>query len=157
MNPIYAIDPGNEKSAIIVYRDGNIIQKEILPNLEILGILPRDYCSDGILIIEMVACYGMPVGKTIFETCVWIGRFIEAFYNDYLLVYRKDIKLHLCNSVRAKDTNIRQALIDKYGPPGTKKNPGKTYGISNDLWSALAILTYYIETEGKDDRSKEIS
>jgi hypothetical protein len=41
--------------------------------------------------------------------------------------------------MKAKDANIRQALIDKIGPQGTKKDPGPTYGISKDVWSALAI------------------
>jgi hypothetical protein len=40
---------------------------------------------------------------------------------------------------RAKDQNIRQALIDRLGPPGTKKNPGPTYGVTSHMWSALAV------------------
>ncbi|MGH7470493.1 MAG: hypothetical protein ACRENP_21315 [Longimicrobiales bacterium] len=47
--------------------------------------------------------------------------------------------MHLCKNPKAKDQNIRQALIDLLGAPGTKKNPGPTYGISGDAWSALAI------------------
>jgi hypothetical protein len=58
----------------------------------------------------------------VFETCVWIGRFIEAWarFADVLshgprLVYRKDVKLRLCGTVKAKDPNVRQALLDLYG------------------------------------------
>jgi hypothetical protein len=57
-------------------------------------------------------------------------------------VFRKDIKLHLCNSPRAKDANVRQALIDRIGPQGTKKNQGPTYGIKSHQWAALAVAVY---------------
>ena len=96
----------------------------------------------------MISCYGMPVGQETFMTVLWIGAFFAIAEDVGLtakLVYRRDIKLHLCNSTRAKDTNIRQSLIDRYGKPGTKKNPGKTYGFKKDMWSALAVGTCYIE------------
>ena len=52
-----------------------------------------------------------------------------------------------CNSAAAKDTNIRQALIDHYGGSkaeaiGVKAKPGPLYGIKADEWSALAIALY---------------
>ena len=74
----------------------------------------------------MVASYGMPVGKEVFETCVWIGRFKElAIMNNKEVeyIYRKDEKMNICYSMRAKDSNIRQALIDRFGEVGTKKKP----------------------------------
>ena len=58
------------------------------------------------------------------------------------LCYRKDIKLHLCGTTKARDPNVRQALIDRLGKPGTKKNPGPTYGVSSHAWSALAVAVY---------------
>ena len=78
------------------------------------------------LVIEMVASYGMPVGETVFETCVWIGKFMQIAEDrkkKVNKVYRKDEKMNICNSMKAKDSNIRQALIDRFGEVGTKKNP----------------------------------
>ena len=106
-------------------------------------------------VIEMIASYGMAVGQSIFDTCVWIGRFIEVSYT-YDLIYRKDVKMCLCGSMRAKDANIRQALIDKFGKPGTIKAPNLIYGETNrvedkmkaDLWSALAVaITWTWQTQ----------
>ena len=58
------------------------------------------------------------------------------------MVYRRDVKMWLCGTPRAKDPNIAQALRDKYGDPGTKKNPGKIYGVKSHLWAALAVADY---------------
>lgn len=74
----------------------------------------------------MIASYGMAVGKDVFETCIWIGRFTELARLQNIeveYIYRKDEKINLCNSMKAKDSNIRQALIDRFGEVGTKKNP----------------------------------
>jgi hypothetical protein len=80
------------------------------------------------------------VGAEVFETCVWIGRFMEAYGAEHVhRITRGQIKTHLCHSMRAKDANIRQALIDRFGKPGTKRYPGALYGVSGDLWAALAV------------------
>lgn len=147
---LIAIDPGPEKSAVVRY-DGDIQSKAILSNGDMLLLLEGNVmlfegkvmAADS-LAIEMVASYGMAVGRTVFETCVWIGRFIEAWGGPWKYVYRKDVKIHLCNSMRAKDSNVRQALMDRYGSTrqkaiGIKKRPGPLYGFSKDMWSALAI------------------
>lgn len=85
-------------------------------------------CFDEVkFVIEMIASYGMPVGKEVFDTCVWIGRFAERMLrfqvNEVYYIYRKDEKMNICHSMKAKDSNIRQALIDRFGEVGTKKNP----------------------------------
>lgn len=149
---IIAIDPGPEQSAFIVWNGQVIMRRDTLDNgtvrLFLLDMRAGDADDERELAIEMVACYGMPVGKETFETCLWIGRFIECWQGTKkpTLVYRKDVKMHHCGNMRAKDANIRQSLIDKYGPPGTKKVPGITYGVSKHLWSAFAIATYVSET-----------
>jgi hypothetical protein len=93
----------------------------------------------------------MPVGAEVFETALWIGKFMHAWQRNsgkVELVYRQNIKLHFCHSARANDSNVRQALIDRFGKPGVKKNPGKLYGIHKDMWSALAIAIYFLDTKG---------
>jgi len=101
--------------------------------------------------IEMVASYGMAVGAPVFETCVQIGRFIEVAGPEAAgtvhLVFQKQTRMHLCGSMRAKETNIRQALLDRFGPVGTKKAPGPLYGVKSHIWSALAVAVTASETK----------
>lgn len=139
--PMIAIDPGTTQSAYVVFDGQQVIKCGIDDNENVRKAI--QYQGESYqLAVEMVACYGMPVGKEVFETCLWVGRFIEAFEGQHRLVYRKDVKLWLCGSMRAKDGNIRQALIDKYGAPGTKKEPGGTYGVKSHIWAALAVADY---------------
>ena len=148
---IMGIDPGTIESAFVVWDSVNheITEKQICPNEEVLDYLQySSWVRFDLLAIEMIESYGMAVGKETFETVLWIGRFIEAarhrnlvYSTEFQLVHRKVIKLHHCGSIRAKDKNIRQALIDKYGKPGTKKAQGKTYGLKSHLWQAFAAAT----------------
>jgi hypothetical protein len=147
MPRILAIDPGPVESAFVHY-DGAIGEVGKISN-EAMREKLYSYqyrLGPSVVVIEMIASYGMPVGVDVFETCVWIGRFMEIFGANYAhRITRGEVKMHLCHSMRAKDANIRQALIDKFGPPGTKKNPGKTYGISGDVWAALAVAVTYFD------------
>jgi len=140
---VFAIDPGDTQSAYLQWEDGHILDMAILPNDELLSILRLGVGIGTDYVVEGIASYGMPVGKTVFETCYMIGRILEI--TGATIVYRKDIKMHLCGTTRAKDSNIRQALIDRFGEPGTKKAPGLLYGVKKDIWSALAITMYYID------------
>ena len=142
---ILAIDPGSEKSAFVYYDtiDEIILLKGIVTNREMLLCVKAG--KDDHLAIEGMACHGRPVNKEVFETCLWIGRFIEASPNNHSLVYRRDVKLHFCGQARAKDGNIIQALKDRFGNKGTKKSPGFFYGFSADMWQAFAVGAYYCD------------
>lgn len=146
MTEFIAIDPGTEESALLTFdpaRESPILEAEILPNLYALDRIRESRTP---IVCEMVSSYGMPVGRDVFETVLWTGRFIEAAI-EFDLVYRKDVKLHICNSTRANDANIRQALLDlfprtgggKTPQVGTKGQPGPLYGIKTHLWAALAV------------------
>jgi hypothetical protein len=151
---ILAIDAGNTYSgvAIVELPEFRLVWFDKLPNEEIYDRI-KNYKIDEVA-LEMVACYGMPVGRDVFETCVWIGRFIEQLKDKKIsFVYRKDEKMCLCGSLKAKDSNIRQALINRYAKhdfktgKGTKKNPDVFYGVANDVWQAIAVAVTHYESE----------
>jgi hypothetical protein len=100
------------------------------------------------LVIEMIASYGLPVGKEIFGTCLWIGRFVQIACDRNVfpnLLYRSEVKLNLCRSLKAKDSNVIQALKDRFGDKGTIKNKGWFYGFSKDVWQAYAIAVTWTD------------
>lgn len=140
---ILAIDPGTTESGYVRFDGDRVWTCGVVGNETMLAWLDdTSHPAEGTtLAIEMIASYGMAVGREVFETCVWIGRFKQAWHDPEAvrLVYRKDVKLHLCGSPRAKDANIRAALIDMIGPAGTKKAPGPTYGVTKHAWAALAV------------------
>ena len=152
---ILAIDPGNTESgyAVIEMPDFRLIEFGKVKNENLAEVFRgRPGVTFDAVAIEMVACYGMPVGKDVFDTCVWIGRFVETLRcEDVYRIYRKNEKMCLCNNVSARDSNIRQALVNKYAKhdyklgKGTKKNPDTFYGVSKDVWQAIAVgVTFYI-------------
>lgn len=139
---ILSIDPGTDESGWVLFDNVRITASGVSPNETMLHQVKMEGYSDiDVLAIEMIASYGMPVGREVFETCVWIGRYVQAWRTPEAvrLVYRRDVKLHLCGTSKAKDANIRQALIDLLGPQGTKKAQGATYGVKSHAWAALGV------------------
>lgn len=148
---ILGIDPSNLHSAYLflqVYPEIKPLDFGIINNDKLIDLingnpnLPDD--ANIIVAIEGIQSFGMPVGKSVFDTCIVIGRLLQTCitntkYNDVYMLYRKDEKMCLCNSMKAKDSNIRHALMDIYGEVGVKKNQGFFYGFKKDCWSAMAI------------------
>ena len=145
---VMAIDPGNEQSAFVTVDSDNyhvIMQGKHENRNGIILLQETDY---QVVVIEAIASYGMAVGKEVFETCIWVGRFMQLALmlgKEVHLVYRKDVKLNLCDSPRAKDGNVIQALKDRFGDKGTKASPGFFYGFSKDVWQAYAVVVTWID------------
>lgn len=147
---ILAIDPGETESAYVVMDENyKPIEFAKVANEELIKIINWHSRCMWCFTIEMVASYGMSVGKEVFETVFWIGRFwheAEAMnYCNMKRIYRKDVKMDLCGQTKAKDSNIKQALIDRFGIVGTKKNPGWFYGFKADVWQAYALAVTYLD------------
>src|SRR3990172_6701412 len=151
---ITAIDPGPRQSAIVEYDGERVVSGWIAANDDMLAALRHSIGRE--LAIEWIECYGMKVGGDVFETCYWVGRFFEALSaagGNVTRITRRDVKLNLCGSIRAKDANVRQALIDQFPPTGggkvpqigTAKQPGPLYGVKTHLWSALAVAVTWVD------------
>jgi hypothetical protein len=150
---ILGIDPGPKKTALVM------VDHQMIPvafakveNESILQFFCQLDFFPELVGVECVACYGMAVGAEVFETAEWCGRIRESVSRQlddpYIYrVYRKQVKLNICGQPKAKDANIRQALIDRYPgigggkipQIGTKKEQGPLYGMHSDLWAALAV------------------
>lgn len=157
---IVGIDPGPTRSAFVEWRDGDspngvIVRHAILPNAEMrdwLLAFENLQIHGAVLAVEMVQSFGMAVGAEVFETVYWIGRFCECWPESHARIYRMWVKTHLCKSAKANDSNIRQAIIDRFGGKeaaiGNKRRPGPLYGIKGDEWSALAVALTYADQHG---------
>lgn len=160
---LLAIDPGSEESGYVVYDPGAraILEHGIAANDVLLARCwkERDPAEQHHLAIEMVDVFGM-AGRTVFQTCVWIGRFIEAWgAADYTTVTRHDVKMHLCHTKKSDDSSVRAALIARWGGEsvaigGKGRGPTKTprgplHGVASHAWSALAVAVTWSDTRSR--------
>jgi predicted transcriptional regulator len=136
---LLAIDPGTKESGWVVLDDDKIVDSGVWPNSHILGKIREQIRQYGAIAIERFEARGMAISDDSVETILWTGRFIETALGRAELVKRSRVKLHLCGTTQAKDPNVRQALIDIFGPKGTKAAPGGTYGVSKHAWAALGV------------------
>jgi hypothetical protein len=167
---VAAIDPGPETHGLCLAQFDEFDLPRSVPAFTFFSDIETntvkseiaEFCSevgsDIVIACEYIACFGMAVGASVFETAYnvggfreWVSREIGApadFDRIWFPVYRLKVKIALCGQARAKDANISQALRDQYGQTGTKKNPGPLYGCHGHAWSALAIAEYTRRTYG---------
>jgi len=150
---LLCIDPGTTESGVVLYDGEKVVEAESSWNNE--GLLHSTiFTRADHLAVEKIVSYGMNIGQSTIDTCVWIGRFVQAFSGQSTLISRRDVKLFLCDSMRAKDKNVRQAILDRFPPIGggktpqigTKSRKGPLYGISSHSWAALAVGITWFES-----------
>jgi hypothetical protein len=155
---IFAIDPGPTHSAMVLFDDCE--RKVVLSEAQathdtVMFMLAHDGIDKENLTVacEGLQCFGMAVGKETFETGYNIGEIRHLCKTQdiaFQLVFRGQVKQFLCHSAKAKDGNIRQAILDSFPATGggatpqvgTKKAPGPLLGVSSHSWSALAVALY---------------
>lgn len=139
---ILGIDPGPKESAFCVWDGEKIIGANKILNEFIFTQITNT--GEGVTVaVEHLQCFGMGVGREVFETAYWIGEYRRDCYLKrvkFLPVTRLEVKQHFCHNARATDSNIRYALEDRFGKKGTKKAPGLMYPlVGSDMRSAFAI------------------
>ena len=168
---ILAVDPGTNQSALVSYEvdlcsvdRGKFIGALTMPNdkllveLRTLGEQVRQRGAREIkLVIEKPVSYGMPVGAEIFDTCIWIGRFIQVWPRVVDLIGRKSAVREICQDPRGRDTNVRAGLIEFFGGKdvacGTKDVCGPLHDVHGDEWAALAVAVGWSEIKRREFRT----
>jgi hypothetical protein len=145
---IIGIDPGPTQSAFVLFDGERVWNPNTVANDVLISVIPFPSHADPnvIVAVEHLQCFGLAVGAETFETAYFIGEIRRACrYREvsFEKVMRSEVKMNLCHSMRAKDANIRQAILDRFGgrenAVGRKKSPGPLYGVSGHVWSALAV------------------
>lgn len=161
---ILAIDPGSEQSAWLWLEAGHLkliggtadgvpihcfgidTNQDLLASLRVGGLPNGILGTPDVVVIEKVESYGMAVGREIFDTVHWSGRFTEAAFGTPVhQLLRRAVKVAICHDTKAKDANIRAALIDRFGGPEAIRKGGPLYGVAKDVWSALAVAVSYAD------------
>lgn len=163
------IDPGPRESGVVVWhkcpKASEILYRKVTENEWVVGAcllgdgldVPRRCCPEGkaVVVIEEIVLY-QRVSMDVRDTLIWTGRFVEGierFRRETdpapVFIPVSQINRHLCPGVRSPgDSGIRAALIDRLGPPGTKKNPNPiTYGLKSHLWRALALIVVEMDRD----------
>ena len=181
---ILAIDPGMALSAYVAMTDEyGIISKAKCKNQDVLCLINEGAFTD--VVIECMEPRTLNIkkpgdgkqlppqriGDETYETCYWIGRFMEAAIRrgmDVHRVYRSEERRRIIPSKRnglpplappvpkSPDAQIRRALIarfarhDRINGKGNAKQRDVFYGFSADVWNAFAVGVVFL------DRKREV-
>jgi hypothetical protein len=150
---LLAIDTGTRDSAYAVvdtetYR---IIESKKVPNAQLMTVVRKGYYD--MCVVEMFSSYGNRSGTEVFDAIVMVGQVKEACATREVsctLIKRKEVKMHICNSMSAKDADVIMALKDRFGEKGTKDSPGWFFGMKSDGWQAYGLAVTFLDLYVKE-------
>jgi len=146
MTVVFAIDPGPVVSGWVLYNteDERVLAAGVESNGEVLWRVGMSTAQA--MLCERFEARGMPLGDSSITTIYWSGRFHQAWDGPAHFIRRRDVKLHLCGTARAKDSNVNAAIWDRFSggkgmraAKGTKAKPGPLYGVTSHALAALAV------------------
>lgn len=181
---LLAIDPGTTESAYVVMRgDYSPLSHAKVPNDQLLELIALGG-YDAVVIEHMEARTlnvgkkkDMPpqkIGKTTYDTCIWIGRFKQVAIQcgmDVHEVYRSEEKSRIIPTKKNRlpplpspvpdstDSKIRHGLIARFAKFDKKNGKGNAagkdtfYGFKADEWSAFAVGVVYLD-KARENSSK---
>jgi hypothetical protein len=107
------------------------------------------------LVIEDADARGMPAGHDLCALLRLLGQ-LQEICSGASFIKRSQVKLSLCGSSRATDTNVNAAVralicgfhdIDESQVKGTKRRPGPCHGMRSHCWPALAVILTHLEMQ----------
>ena len=144
---LIGIDPGPKASGVVLY-DGQtreVLEAHKAMDLDDLRQFVR--MNPAAVVCERTQA-GPPSTQVVLTTEV-VGRVQELCHwmqRPLYLYYRRDVLQALnCAKQGNKDSLVRQACIELHGGDpkvarGTKKAPGRLYGVSSHAWQALGLV-----------------
>lgn len=172
---ILAIDPGTTKTAYcMMTEEPAVISAADVDNEIVLRLVEEgDYDQMTIECMEArnLSSAGQAIGKSTYETCIWIGRYIQAATRrnkPITRIYRSEERSLLVPTKKNKlpplpagignttDAKIRASLIarfarhDKKNGKGTKNNKDMFYGFQGDMWAAFAVGVTFLDKQRKE-------
>jgi hypothetical protein len=159
---IIAIDPGTNQSAFVSWdtKKDDFIK---VPDIFRLGLLSNETFHEyarnilrdtqpEVVAIEMVQSYGLTVGRSTFQTVLFVGRLSEKFIqisNSDKDILPIEVRYYGRPTIKAQiggknDAQVRTSLRMRYGEA---KKGEKLYGVKKDIWSALALAAALTERE----------
>lgn len=143
---IIGIDPGTTQSAYVAW-DGEFIRElGTEPNATVAKYL-RTIDLDACVCIESVAYYGASVGREVFETCFWMGRFFQIARDrvgprQVSRLSRNAVRKHLELKKSGNYKNVKAALERRL-----QRQPEDWHNLRSHQWSALAVAVTWWNTE----------
>ena len=153
MKSVIGIDPGSKQSGYVQWTGKEILAKGIHPNEDILELLAYGWCGgppkNTVLAIESMITIPGGADKAVIQTIEWADRFYQAWQGEKAKVPVGDVRVALCGTMRSDNADVRRVLIQRFGEPGTKKNPNPiTYGLKGSgyhLIRAFAVAVVHLD------------
>ncbi len=157
---ILAVDPGTTISAWVhfsmnenrVLGFGTLANELLVVDLpfrmpDMRGLSAAHLRRNTMLVVEKMTGYGKPVGESVFETCFWTGRFVQAWGGNFVMYPRRRVKIVLLGKDKGDDKHVRAAGIAWFGGKekaiGNKAAPGQLHKMKEHEWQALGIALAY--------------
>jgi Holliday junction resolvasome RuvABC endonuclease subunit len=152
---VLGVDTGNVVSGYVLIHvplSGrmSVVEGGVVPNEELLRLLrvvPADAAG-----VEKIAYMGTPrmgISDSVFDSSELVGKVCLRMEDRDIPVYRlkrKTIFTCLTGKAKSSDKIVSDTLKSRFGQPGTKKDPGRLYGVKSHIWSALAVAVVCTES-----------
>jgi len=143
---IIGIDPGTDFTGVaVVGGDYSVYRAYKMPSADVEAFV-RSEKPDAIS-CESLSCYGVAVGREVFETAFWIGEYrclCRQLGIPFHLFARPEYARALAGVGKVTDSVLRQTLLLRFG--GDKKGqPLFPLKGSTDQRSAYAVAVYYLD------------
>lgn len=143
---VLGIDPGTTESGYALIDERYTVLEAGKIDSDIVNHLIR-MLKPSAVSVESLACYGLAVGREVFETAYWIGEYRQVckLIDVPIFLYPKPEYGPAITGVRkTTDAVLRQALLLRFGSDAKGGPLFKLKG-STDQRSAFAVAAYHLD------------